>query len=254
MTRFAFNEGTIVELNNAAKHSVYNGSKGYRIHLIFDYVDDLDIVEQRMTLRAGQICRQVRGRVELVDAVDEKAEAADKKKAQQMMGAIERYVTEAVNTEAAKSIVQAVRHFFIEQINAKAFVRTVKRVLKDQESSFLAALWVKLYEMFALVDGLAREELERAVNSPVFAPNWAIIGVQKCGTTSMYEYVSQHPSAMKGARREPHFFDWMWNTALKHELPVEERAIYERILMAYPEMKDNGADSALEGNSLHDMR
>jgi len=39
MTRFAFNEGSIVELNNAAKHSVFNGADSYRVHIIFDIIE-----------------------------------------------------------------------------------------------------------------------------------------------------------------------------------------------------------------------
>ena len=40
MSRVAFNQGDIIELNNAAKHSVDNNSEQFRIHLIFDYVED----------------------------------------------------------------------------------------------------------------------------------------------------------------------------------------------------------------------
>jgi hypothetical protein len=40
------------------------------------------------------------------------------------------------------------------------------------------------------------------------APAFIIIGAQKCGTTSMYEYICQHPLVMKGKRRETHYFDW----------------------------------------------
>lgn len=41
-------------------------------------------------------------------------------------------------------------------------------------------------------------------------PSFIIIGVQKCGTTSIYEYLMQHGLAVKGRRRETHFFDWRW--------------------------------------------
>jgi hypothetical protein len=39
-------------------------------------------------------------------------------------------------------------------------------------------------------------------------------GAQKCGTTSLYEYISQHPLVLKGKRRETHFFDWRWNAQM----------------------------------------
>lgn len=40
---------------------------------------------------------------------------------------------------------------------------------------------------------------------------YIIIGAQKGGTTSLYDYLSQHPLVCKGKRRETHFFDWRWD-------------------------------------------
>lgn len=42
------------------------------------------------------------------------------------------------------------------------------------------------------------------------APHVLIIGAQKAGTTSMFEYLSQHPLVKRGVRRETHFLDWRW--------------------------------------------
>ncbi|KAJ8598505.1 hypothetical protein CTAYLR_001374 [Chrysophaeum taylorii] len=42
------------------------------------------------------------------------------------------------------------------------------------------------------------------------APHWLIIGAQKAGTTSMYEYLHKHPLVIRGKRRESHFLDWRW--------------------------------------------
>ncbi|RHY30836.1 hypothetical protein DYB32_003979 [Aphanomyces invadans] len=87
MERYAFNVGTVVELNNAAKHSVYNGASDWRIHMIFDVLaDPSEAVDGAAstapivsTLQAGQLCRQVRGRVELVTELDQTStEAATK--------------------------------------------------------------------------------------------------------------------------------------------------------------------------------
>ena len=38
-------------------------------------------------------------------------------------------------------------------------------------------------------------------------PNTFLIGVQKGGTTSLYEYLVQHPSILKGYKKAPKFFD-----------------------------------------------
>ena len=53
--------------------------------------------------------------------------------------------------------------------------------------------------------GLASER-----GSGPLAPHFLIIGAQKAGTTSMFEYLSQHPLVRRGVRRETHFLDWRW--------------------------------------------
>jgi hypothetical protein len=42
--------------------------------------------------------------------------------------------------------------------------------------------------------------------------NFLVIGAQRCGTTSLYEYLCAHPNVKrhKGATREIHFFDWQY--------------------------------------------
>ena len=46
------------------------------------------------------------------------------------------------------------------------------------------------------------------------APHFLIIGAQKAGTTSMYEYLCRHPLVIRGKRRETHFLDWRWPKSL----------------------------------------
>jgi hypothetical protein len=38
-------------------------------------------------------------------------------------------------------------------------------------------------------------------------PHFIIIGTQRGGTTSLYNYLAQHPSVIALARREVHYFD-----------------------------------------------
>ncbi|TMW67125.1 hypothetical protein Poli38472_012241 [Pythium oligandrum] len=260
MTRYAFNEGTIVELNNAAKHSVWNPSKRHRIHLIFDYVEAAQQKRiKRTTLSAGQLCRQVRGRVEFVDVVDQKAQEQAQRAAGRLHSEMEALVTKHISAEAASTIATACRHHFIEQIDAKMFVRTVNRVLRGLDEQVVERIWSILVEMFGLVDALSKDELLAARQELVFAPNWVIIGAQKCGTTSLYDYLSQHPMAAKGKRREPHFFDWRWDAALEHKLSEADGATYKAILAEYAAArKDSASEEAvvkeLRGNSLDGMR
>lgn len=41
-------------------------------------------------------------------------------------------------------------------------------------------------------------------------PDWLIIGTQKGGTTSLYEYLITHPDVGGASRKEVHFFDLKW--------------------------------------------
>jgi len=45
-------------------------------------------------------------------------------------------------------------------------------------------------------------------------PNFIIIGEQRCGTTSMYDHLIQHPQIMPTLRKEIHFFDNHYNFGL----------------------------------------
>lgn len=45
-------------------------------------------------------------------------------------------------------------------------------------------------------------------------PRFIVLGAQKSGTTSLYEYIMQHPLVLKGQRRESHYFDWRYRPEL----------------------------------------
>jgi hypothetical protein len=45
-------------------------------------------------------------------------------------------------------------------------------------------------------------------------PSFLILGAQKAGTTSLYEYINQHPLIVRARRRETHCLDWRWNDKL----------------------------------------
>jgi hypothetical protein len=64
--QYEFAEGNIVELNNQAKHAVNNKMKDqYRVHLIFDYVEEDYPLPERKTLQAGDIVYQTRRSLDL---------------------------------------------------------------------------------------------------------------------------------------------------------------------------------------------
>lgn len=259
MQRFAFNEGTIVELNNAAKHAVYNGSKEERIHLIFDYVEPYHVILNRKTLEPGCVCRQVRGRVEFVSSVDQKADNQAKREAGRLMKELEKDIAEEINDTVSTKLATGCRHFFIEQITALEFVKRVDNLFKDQAEQFVSSVWEKLVEIFKLIDVQMHDEVAttRTRQKQVFAPNWVIIGSQKCGTTSLYEYLGQHPQVLRGNRREPHFFDWVWQSAVRHEIAEADRAKFGPVLEAFSRTLEHDKKQDVAGlgeNSLDDMR
>jgi len=49
-------------------------------------------------------------------------------------------------------------------------------------------------------------------------PNFVIIGAMKCGTTSLYDYICQHPKVIRARQKEPHVFDWKWERIQKLRL------------------------------------
>jgi len=52
-------------------------------------------------------------------------------------------------------------------------------------------------------------------------PNFLIIGAQKAGTTSLYEYLRQHPQVYMSPVKEPHFFTYEGETPPSAEIVTE---------------------------------
>ena len=60
-----------------------------------------------------------------------------------------------------------------------------------------------------------RRSIDRAIDKGKRpTPSYMIIGAQKSGTTSIYEYLNQHPLAVGAKRRETHCLDWRWRSNL----------------------------------------
>eukprot|EP00980_Cylindrotheca_fusiformis_P009515 scaffold2077_cov119-Cylindrotheca_fusiformis.AAC.18 len=68
-------------------------------------------------------------------------------------------------------------------------------------------------------------------------PSYVIIGAQKAGTTSLYDYINQHPWVLKARRRETHCLDWRWNDQLKSpsmQLKYCQKFFYTEALKTRP--------------------
>ena len=58
----------------------------------------------------------------------------------------------------------------------------------------------------------SRRSIDRALDAGKRpCPTYMILGVQKSGTTSLYEYINQHPLVIRAKRRETHCLDWRWD-------------------------------------------
>lgn len=61
---------------------------------------------------------------------------------------------------------------------------------------------------FIMNTGIQVKSFYRNITSPVrILPDFLIIGVQKGGTTSLYNYLIEHPDIISARRKEVHFFD-----------------------------------------------
>eukprot|EP01038_Epipyxis_sp_PR26KG_P013627 gene13627-18286_t len=63
------------------------------------------------------------------------------------------------------------------------------------------------------------------------SPTFLIIGAQKCGTTSMFELICQHPLVVRGVRRETHYFDWRYNKNIDEN---DAKGHYSTYLNCFP--------------------
>jgi hypothetical protein len=66
-----------------------------------------------------------------------------------------------------------------------------------------------------------RRSIDRYVDKGLRpTPSYLILGAQKSGTTSLYEYMTQHPLIIKAKRRETHCLDWRWKQFDEYTTPT----------------------------------
>ncbi|CBN55541.1 MULTISPECIES: tetratricopeptide repeat-containing sulfotransferase family protein [Kamptonema] len=61
---------------------------------------------------------------------------------------------------------------------------------------------------------LAGSGQEQKKLEPVQAPDFIIIGSQRCGTTSLYSYLTQHPQILSPIKKEVDFWSWHFNRGI----------------------------------------
>jgi hypothetical protein len=81
----------------------------------------------------------------------------------------------------------------------------------------------------------------------VTMPNFFIVGAQKAGTTSLYQYLSQHPQVYMSPRKEPHFFEGMhseYRRPGRRSTPVSTLAEYQALFEDASDQRAIGEASA----------
>jgi hypothetical protein len=84
--------------------------------------------------------------------------------------------------------------------------------------------------------------------------NFFIVGAAKCGTTSLYEYLSQHPDIFMCPVKEPHFFTSLVenNNRDLYKVPEKGKKYHTRIvrdLVVYNNLFDEGNSYKIRGEA-----
>lgn len=72
---------------------------------------------------------------------------------------------------------------------------------------FLNRKWLRNPQLF-LGEPSARHSVRVLTGSLRMLPDFVVIGVGKCGTTSLYDYIAQHPNVRVAMSKEINYFNW----------------------------------------------
>ncbi|GBG26797.1 Heparan sulfate glucosamine 3-O-sulfotransferase 4 [Hondaea fermentalgiana] len=252
LERVAFETGVAIELNNRAKHNVINNWDQYRVHLIFDYVE-LDLADElpRLKLQPGQTVVQTRRAIFLDEAAVRAVDYLLAEEKESSSGSSSsNSITSSPDGEGELSAEERVRRskklarlWIDAHAGDKAgggsgggggfkYLQAFSRRFADGECTavdFIIFLEERLgkagvLEAFGpeldlplLVNDLERRAaLHAAMEARRQVPClFAVLGAMKCGTTSLYEYIVQHPSIVRAKQKEPHALDWRWDALQK---------------------------------------
>ncbi len=258
MVRVPFPVGLPIELNNRSKHAVANNWDQYRIHLILDYVErdtaeTLDVVD----LAPGQVVRQTRRAIFLGEEDDESPENDSSHRALRKSPLLmpDTFAKAGSHEDRVKAFIG-----IAQQRDRTQLSRTCRRYTQGEMHcrQFLEALESligsegirKAVEDLGMLTFIAKTDHERASallepyntlaerrSSCAYvprAPRFVIIGVMKCGTTSLYEYINEHPKCVRAKSKETHYFDWKWDMVQKLK-PLEGSARAAAVSLLGPE-------------------
>jgi len=231
MERAAFCQGDVIELNNRAKHMVKNNWDRDRIHLILDYVDDEDALIRRV-LASGQMVDQTRRAIYVDGESDdmppsENIPQLDKKERSTRGVALMKQVM-SHGVMSQQEFVQACRRFRDGECLEQEYLMMLQQAIGKEN---MIKAFFKLGLPLLLTDAERRLTLQRAFDEYIGPKSFLIIGAMKCGTTSLYDYLTQHPDVMSCRQKEPHFFDWKWDTVNAFQLDQRTQEKSAKLLM-----------------------
>ena len=179
-------------------------------------------------------------------------------KHQQLVGEL---AEKLAGAEAREALVvgrnAVVRKWYIQHLDARQFWEAVLAVLGDagaEEGALLTELVTACEAMAAAVDEVMASDFRAAVaawragpeadqadqargerasrlaaagEGWPSAPRFIVLGAQKCGTTTLWDYLAQHPLAVRALKREPHFFDWHWGVVTSDSAKFEPGVLEE---------------------------
>ena len=98
------------------------------------------------------------------------------------------------------------RHNNVEAFNDFEKLQSARSWL--HEHKFIHALYKRI------VYGLFQRHIYYITGPIRVLPDFIVIGCQKCATTSLYDYLIQHPNISSATEKEIHFFDSNYNVGI----------------------------------------
>ena len=158
-------------------------------------------------------------------------------------------LTRAAPCYRERLLLQSVRRFAVGEIPVHRFVRHLATAFTDCPAEQFRHAVTSLLESPLIADVERRATLRDAlsVTGPVSSLGVAplptpragqtaapglvvVVGAMKCGTTSLYEYIAQHPQFVRAKGKEPHTLDWKWDALADMELSSGQRELARLVL------------------------
>lgn len=91
--------------------------------------------------------------------------------------------------------------------------------MTEKSNRVLSNNWAKIRKSVVCGSRLATAKYRRL-------PDFMIIGAMKCGTSSLYSYITQHPKIIAARKKELHYFDWNYDKGTdwyKSNFPLQRK-------------------------------